>query len=175
MYPDDAVDIKTHSFFDRIVWDRHHLTRPPFVPVVESRDDTKYFDEEDPVSDVDDATSQGLEQDALACELTKTAGKHAARQLDGANGRFHTNTEAIIKEVSMLRPAGKRAKDKAKKRPRDKILRDRDVGRKALNLRKKGAFIGYTYRRPKLSLFDDDRGGQPHARRSLIPSFEKDL
>lgn len=38
---------------------------------------------------------------------------------------------------------------KEKKRPRDKMLRDPEVGRKVLELRKKGAFLGYTYRRPK--------------------------
>jgi len=36
---------------------------------------------------------------------------------------------------------------KEKKRPRDKLLRDREVAPKVLELRKKGAFLGYTYRR----------------------------
>lgn len=38
---------------------------------------------------------------------------------------------------------------KQKKRARDKALRDPVVGRKVLELRKKGAFLGYTYRRIK--------------------------
>lgn len=38
---------------------------------------------------------------------------------------------------------------KEKKRPRDKVLRDLEVGRKVLEIRKKTAFFGYTYRRPK--------------------------
>jgi len=41
-----------------------------------------------------------------------------------------------------------------KKRPRDKLLRDPDVGRTVLEIRKKGAFVGYTYRRPRFSLQD---------------------
>jgi protein-serine/threonine kinase len=41
---------------------------------------------------------------------------------------------------------------KDKKRPRDKALRDTSVGRTVLEIRKKGAFIGYTYRRPDFSL-----------------------
>ena len=44
--------------------------------------------------------------------------------------------------------AGVRA-GKERKRPRDKVLRDPEVGRKALELRKKGAFVGYTWRRPR--------------------------
>jgi hypothetical protein len=43
---------------------------------------------------------------------------------------------------------------KEKKRPRDKLLRDPEVGRTVLELRKKGAFVGYTYRRPRFSLPD---------------------
>ena len=38
---------------------------------------------------------------------------------------------------------------KEKKRPRDKMLRDPVVARKVMELRKKNAFFGYTYRRPK--------------------------
>ncbi|KAI9668389.1 MAG: hypothetical protein M1831_001143 [Alyxoria varia] len=46
--------------------------------------------------------------------------------------------------------AGK-AKDnkKAKKRPRDKLLRDPKTARTVMDERKKGAFLGYAYRRPK--------------------------
>jgi hypothetical protein len=38
---------------------------------------------------------------------------------------------------------------KEKKRPRDKMLRDPRVARKVMELRKRNAFFGYTYRRPK--------------------------
>jgi hypothetical protein len=41
---------------------------------------------------------------------------------------------------------------KEKKRPRDKILRDPEVGRQVLEIRKKGAFVGYTYRRPRFAM-----------------------
>ena len=42
---------------------------------------------------------------------------------------------------------GRRRKEK--KRARDKLLRDPVVGRRCLELRKRNAFFGYTYRRPK--------------------------
>ena len=52
---------------------------------------------------------------------------------------------------------------KEKKRPRDKLLRDRDTAPKVLELRKQGAFLGYTYRR--------FRGGrQSQARPGIVPA-----
>lgn len=45
---------------------------------------------------------------------------------------------------------------KERKRPRDKLLRDPVLGRKALELRKKGAFLGYTYRRIKPVILDEE-------------------
>jgi len=36
---------------------------------------------------------------------------------------------------------------KEKKRPRDRLLRDGEIKGKVMELRKKGAFLGYTYRR----------------------------
>ena len=49
---------------------------------------------------------------------------------------------------------------KEKKRPRDRVLRDKVVGRQVLDLRKKGAFLGYTYRRPRFSVGEEERGRQ---------------
>lgn len=51
-----------------------------------------------------------------------------------------------------------RRRKKEKKRPRDKLLRDPQVGRTALELRKKGAFVGYTYRRPRFTLLELEEG-----------------
>lgn len=60
-------------------------------------------------------------------------------------------------------------KPKEKKRARDKILRDPKLGKKVMELRKKGAFLGYTYRRPK-SLFLDEavQWGRPASLRPTI-------
>lgn len=46
-----------------------------------------------------------------------------------------------------------------KKRPRDKILRDVVVGKKVMEMRKRKAFFGYTYRRPKPMVLDFGGGG----------------
>lgn len=55
-----------------------------------------------------------------------------------------------------------------KKRPRDKMLRDPVVGRKVLELRKKGAFFGYTYRRPKSIVLDGSFGGRGRVRKGVF-------
>ena len=175
VYPDDATDIKSHPFFVRIAWDRHHLTRPPFVPDTSGVDDTKYFDEEDPISDVDDAASQSSDYEDIERGLASGKfGNTPATQVDGANGQHHHVIEfAATHNTKPHSRDANAAKCKTKKRPRDKVLRDKEVGRKALDLRKKGAFIGYTYRRPKVFFVDSKRGRERQVRRSLIPSFDR--
>jgi hypothetical protein len=46
-------------------------------------------------------------------------------------------------------PMKKKKAKKEKKRPRDKILRDMQTGKLALDMRRRGAFLGYAYRKPK--------------------------
>ena len=79
VYPDDATDIKAHPFFHGLSWDRLHLSRPPFVPDVKSREDTKYFDEEDPISDVDDESSRDSPK-----QMSANTAVDRATQVDGA-------------------------------------------------------------------------------------------
>lgn len=57
VWPGDAEDIKRHAFFREVDWDTMHLRRPPYVPRVKGWDDTKYFQEEEPISDIDTATT----------------------------------------------------------------------------------------------------------------------
>ena len=148
VYPDDAADIKAHPFFHGLSWDRLHLSRPPFVPDVKSREDTKYFDDDEPISDVDNVSSDNDLQDVHRPEEIPVAGQ--ATQVDGAFGwKADTGTQGKAKKTG---------KGKEKKRPRDRVLRDKAVGRQALELRKQGAFIGYTYRRPKQPGSEGERG-----------------
>ena len=176
VYPDDASDIKAHPFFSRTAWDRLHLSRPPFVPDVKGHDDTRYFDEEEPVSDVDDASSQSEgeqlsdkaheDEEATECLARNVDdGLQMAMRIPGGYGTpvgglgmpIHTKTSKMKKE---------------KKRPRDRVLRDKELGKIALDLRKKGAFLGYTYRRPKLLSLEGEGQKQQNSRRGLMPSFE---
>ncbi|RMD44011.1 hypothetical protein DV735_g1132, partial [Chaetothyriales sp. CBS 134920] len=117
--PDDAEDLKAHPFFRDISWGGMLTRRPPFVPKVQSWEDTKYFDDDATCSDVESASSDAdctAESDMMGGEDANTT-------------------------MSMTKTNQKRA--------RDKILRDPTLGPRALKLRKKGAFIGYEYRRPR--------------------------
>ena len=174
VYPDDATDIKAHRFFRRISWDRLHLTRPPFIPDVSGREDTKYFDEDEPISDVDDAANHSDIQETSGQEMPDAMPETATvTQVDGApcHDAMPVDLATGDRVVGNNERKGV-GKAKEKKRPRDKVLRDREVGRKALDTRKRGAFVGYTYRRPQLLSFGEERGRQRSARRSLIPSFD---
>ncbi|KAG8532624.1 uncharacterized protein KY384_002501 [Bacidia gigantensis] len=152
VYSDDASDIKTHPFFERIVWDRLHLTRPPFVPDTAGQDDTKYFDEEDPISDNGDISTQSDSLDAnqsiLSIDGIEQRSNPSIGGVDGQHECF--SKRSIIEHAEAPIIDGRRqTQHKVKKRARDKVLRDHEVGRRALEVRKKGVFIGYTYRRPK--------------------------
>ena len=182
VYADDATDIKAHPFFNGIEWDRLHLSRPPFIPDIKSRDDTKYFDDDDPISDVDDASSNCSASNdpyvGLRAKTTAVAGLAGVAQVDGApvlhdlglgNGLANvvarTEGDPINNAVATDDSKAKNAR-REKKRPRDRVLRDKEVGRKVLELRKRGAFLGYTYRRPLASRDEEDRGRQGSSRRS---------
>lgn len=178
VYPDDAEDIKAHPFFHGLSWDRLHLSRPPFVPDVKGRDDTKYFDDEDGISDVEEVSSYSFVNKAgdPNVELGRTV---AARplQVDGAEGALdaslqRTNAAKLGGEVveAIDSRVGKSMKVKDKKRPRDRVLRDREVARKVLEIRKKGAFMGYTYRRPKSMVREETRGRMSVSRRDGMTS-----
>ncbi|KAL8721774.1 MAG: hypothetical protein Q9225_001623 [Loekoesia sp. 1 TL-2023] len=177
VYANDASDIKTHPFFHGLSWERLHLSRPPFVPDVKGRDDTKYFDEEEPVSDIDDAstTCSVADQDTCFEASKKVAAAFVTTQLDGGHETVLANSYGLEDGHSpspyQMIKTPKAAKPKEKKRPRDRALRDKEVGRTVLKIRKKGAFLGYTYRRPKLPLYDEERGRQRVGRRSKLPSM----
>ena len=189
VYPDDAADIKTHPFFQGICWERLHLSRSPFVPKIDSKEDAKYFDDEGaPISDVDDASSYSsvqetqpdvLDDETAATLAMKMDGSHEARACENIQDLLRREADKMLQvEEQQLNDDGEKgnARDKRpreKKRPRDRVLRDREVGKQVLELRKKGAFIGYTYRRPKGVITDEEetRGRQGTFRRGRMPSL----
>ena len=57
VYPHDAEDLKRHRFFRDLNWETIHLRRPPYLPRVKGWEDTKYFQDEEPISDIDTATT----------------------------------------------------------------------------------------------------------------------
>ncbi|RDW78061.1 protein kinase-like protein [Coleophoma crateriformis] len=163
VYPNDAEDIKAHKWFQDVPWDRLHLMRPPFVPNIKAKDDTHYFDEEEPISDfsesVDDAKpdandiTQALR--SFSKEIQMLAIGFIEKPYDSARMRkvereidsFNVREE----QKDYLKQLVKHYGRKEKKRPRDRMLRDREVASRVLELRKKSAFLGYTYRRIRRS------------------------
>lgn len=74
--------------------------------------------------------------------LIAPAPPNVPHQMDGP-------VSGAAQEAALYQAAKKEKAKKEKKRPRDKILRDADCGRTAMDMRKKGAFLGYGYRRGK--------------------------
>lgn len=159
VYANDAEDIKSHKWFRDIQWDRLHTMVPPFVPNIKSMDDTHYFDEEEPISDF----SESIQSPQPSPEEANDALKQFNREIQilalGFIERPHDSARLrkVEKEIDnfimceekkdYLKAFVKHYGRKEKKRPRDRLLRDRDTAPTVLELRKRGAFLGYTYRR----------------------------
>ncbi|KKK12347.1 hypothetical protein P175DRAFT_0557369 [Aspergillus ochraceoroseus IBT 24754] len=155
VYPDDASDIKAHPFFRGINWEEIHRTCPPFIPKVKNWEDTRYFDDGGYPSDPDDIST---DSEGGHPEVGKVSGDdkggHYAEQDEGKrnNPVFDRNIAPNndAKDVANSSAKGKKKKrHNEPRRPRDKILRDKRLRKTVVDIRKKGAFLGYTYRRPK--------------------------
>lgn len=164
--PNDARDIKSHPFFRPIKWDALHQSSPPFIPVVRGWEDTSYFDD----------GGYSIQDDVSKLSETHDTDVHA-----GVETHMQTTPEAPPetgeansgdkpKEQANKAPDEQTQKKKVKReRARDKILRDDRVGKTVMDIRKKDAFLGYTYRRPKpvaLAL-NCERGRSLFARRHI--------
>lgn len=118
---------------------------PPFVPRVKSWEDTKYFDDEGPVSDIDTATSEegsqplDLENNPPRASCHQQEAQSIVPETPPAEKGLNANPLVMLKIK----------KGKEKKRPRDKVLRDLTCGRTVLRMRKNDAFKGYSYHRSK--------------------------
>jgi protein-serine/threonine kinase len=149
VFPNDSEDIKAHPFFRNIQWSTLHTTRPPFVPRVHGGQPiTKYFDDEKDImsaSDHLDSSSYEVVDELVVPDfLNNEETTPIAEPITTAPRPAYVKIGNTFQRIKQRR--------REKKRPRDKLLRDPHVGRAVLELRKKGAFIGYTYRRPMFSL-----------------------
>jgi protein-serine/threonine kinase len=156
VYPNDAEDIKAHSFFRNIEWSTLHISRPPFVPRVHGGQPiTKYFDDENDImsaSDHLDSSSYEAVEELVLPDVEDMLGEDEITPT--AMPDTVVPSPAYEQVCNSIQKVRRRRKEK--KRPRDKLLRDPYVGRTVLELRKKGAFVGYTYRRPMFSLHELD-------------------
>jgi protein-serine/threonine kinase len=159
VYPDDAEEIKAHKWFRDIQWDRIHTMTPPFVPNIKSTDDTHYFDEEDSISDFSASVAHSQPTTEEIADALKRFNRELQILATGFIERPYDSIRLrkVEKEIDAfnvsdeqkgnLKEFVKRYGRKEKKRPRDRLLRDRELASKVLELRKRGAFLGYTYRR----------------------------
>ena len=200
VFPDDAQEIKKHPFFRGIDWEHLHEIRPPEVPVVDSKTDTRYFEEGSTVSDMAERSSSSnltdeelAVQEALIHNILQTyqeddhasKGEQHGGGLDGQyledvlrgdkEGVFDEDLITIAQNV--LREEGeKHRRRRERRRPRDRILRDRAIAKEAMELRKKGAFLGYEYLRPPNLLVGAEPEKKPETvgtrfRRPQFPTF----
>ncbi|KXG48339.1 uncharacterized protein PGRI_022090 [Penicillium griseofulvum] len=165
VYPNDAADIKIHPFFRGIRWQELHMCQPPMIPRVRNWEDTRYFDDWKLPGDVAE-NDAGTDSEDPEQEPGKMA---------PGNQGISPVKDAVKPPAAetVPRAAQEQAKDaekkKEKKRPRDKVLRDKQVSKTVLDIRKKGAFLGYTYRRPNdvALAFSTERGRRPYTRGQL--------
>jgi protein-serine/threonine kinase len=152
VFPNDAEDIKSHPFFRNIQWSILHLTRPPFVPRVHGGQPiTKYFDDEAEIMSASDHLDSSSYE---VVEGLPTPNDAARRGDDDTTPQPPDKQDGVTPSIQLgfAKSFQKIRRKREKKRPRDKLLRDPQVGRTVLEIRKKGAFVGYTYRRPTFSL-----------------------
>lgn len=160
IFPDDGEDIKAHRWFKNVPWDRLHALDPPFVPHLHGPEDTRYFDESssiDDITDTEDAPAPSPEKvrnilqefrasfQDLALELV--AEPYDTIKLRGLDQKIDVAPTATSMEKDILKHFVRMYGHKERKRPRDRILRDETTKHVALDVRKKTAFIGYTWRR----------------------------
>lgn len=109
------------------------LRRPPYVPEERCWEDIKFTD-----ANTGNAQEKQQLNDVLLPPMPDPLMPDYQNMLE---------QEAYKKEIDDH--VSKKRKHKEKKRARDKILRDAVAGPTALDVRTKGAFRGYTWRRPK--------------------------
>lgn len=120
---------------------------PPFIPRVQSWEDTKYFDDEGPISDMDSTSSDEDSPTPIFRTVPAEPNSHH-QEAQGIVPAIPID-ESTRKASPCVMSQVKASKVREKKRPRDKILRDENCGKMALQMRKESAFIGYGYRRSK--------------------------
>ncbi|KAJ5584333.1 uncharacterized protein N7459_004133 [Penicillium hispanicum] len=178
VYPNDAADIKAHPFFRGIRWNDLHLMQPPLIPRVKNWEDTRYFDDWKPVANIvepsDTSDSESTDEEPSTKSAPTAVEKHVSHNPDAMPpAKPVSDNSPPMEHTPDDQKAQEAAKKREKRRPRDKILRDKKVGRTALEIRKKGAFLGYTYRRPKgpVLALSSERGRQPFVRGQLADLY----
>lgn len=152
------------------------MTQPPLIPRVRNWEDTRYFDDWKGIANIEEASpncdSEGDDTDHD--EKPVSAAPERPKSQPGITLEPPTTgTAPAMTAEASAKKAQDAERQRDKKRPRDKILRDKRIGKTALEIRKRGAFLGYTYRRPKgptLAL-NTEHGCQPLSRGDLAEFY----
>uniref|UniRef100_A0A093VM83 non-specific serine/threonine protein kinase n=1 Tax=Talaromyces marneffei PM1 TaxID=1077442 RepID=A0A093VM83_TALMA len=139
VYRDDATDIKAHRWFRDHSWNDMLLRRPPYVPEERCWEDITFRNGAN-------AAFNGTITTQEQQQLNKVP---LPPMPDPWTPEYQNMIEQNAFENRIDDHVSKKRKHKEKKRARDKILRDAIAGPTALDVRTKGAFVGYTWRRPK--------------------------
>ncbi|KAK1994513.1 kinase-like protein [Colletotrichum falcatum] len=165
VFPNDANEIKAHPWFRGVPWEKMRFIQPEWIPDIKSFADAHYFEEDEPISDwsesVDSDAEEGPEEPAdfdfgflqvgFQDDVQALVNDFTARPYDSTklkrldrNIENHSGLDDIQKEY--LKCYARRAGQKERKRPRDKLLRDPWVKDEVLQMRKQTAFLGYSWR-----------------------------
>ncbi|KYK55565.1 kinase domain containing protein [Drechmeria coniospora] len=161
VFPDDAEDIKAHRWFKNFPWEHIHAMSPPFVPRISSMDDTHYFEESEPVEDFSDSSPEAIEvtdddvrsilydlrrvvQDAA---IDLISAPYDSARLRSADHQIDIDSHLTPYERKVLKHFIRIYGKKERKRPRDILLRDENTKDVVMDVRKKTAFLGYSWRR----------------------------
>lgn len=181
VYPNDAEDIKLHNFFRNIDWTTLHLQRPPFIPDV--RDDlTRYFEPEETVigdGAADLLGSSEADQEEYPDDASPEVARAFADESTMPNSPFarwvaskQWDNQPAPGMATATAVASRKKRVRPQRKPKDILLRDPQIGRTVLDVRKRSAFLGYTYRRPvSLAIEMAKTPCRPSLRRKPIPSF----
>ncbi|KAK1521791.1 hypothetical protein CPAR01_14708 [Colletotrichum paranaense] len=170
VFNNDASEIKAHPWFRGVPWEAIRSSRPEWIPHIQSYADSHYFEEDEPISDwsdsMDSEIAEGSEnlddlrlrflqydfEDDVRCLATEFISKpYDSSKLK----RFDRDIDdhAFLEDVekAFLKWYVRRVGRKECKRPRDKLLRDRWVKEEVLQMRKRTAFLGYSWRRKDMA------------------------
>lgn len=161
VFPDDGEDIKAHRWFKNVPWDRLHALSPPFVPHTHGPDDTRYFDESGSIDDMTDsqearagpspedvrAVLQDFRESFQNFAMSLVVEPYDTVKLRSIDQRINGAFNVTTTEKDVLKHFVRMYGQKERKRPRDRILRDEKTKDVAMDVRKKTAFMGYTWRR----------------------------
>jgi hypothetical protein len=161
VFPNDAEDIKAHRWFKGVPWEHLHTLTPPFIPHIHGAEDTHYFDESEPVTDWSESSPSlaGLSpsdvrvvlsdyrtevQDLAVCLV---ATSYDSAKLRGLDKQIDSTASLTMEEKEVLKHFVRFYGKKERKRPRDRLLRDGVTKDVVMGVRKRTAFLGYTWRR----------------------------